>query len=215
MQLYEDYDKATSGKKYGFNLIKDEMVHFGMSRENAENAYSVLGVATGTVGSDKVFKNLTEQGFVTGKVVDAKPLWTNTRNLLKGDKSKSVMKSLGGDLKTIGSNSKLAFSTTFSKEKFSMPHIASKVKGNTNSIIYKYNRSVVMNEYKKEGVKLATKEALKQNVINPKVNEVMDDVKMDKTSVGAKAIKHQARKFGKNSLGSITDRAIDSIGVEK
>ncbi|MCR1894170.1 hypothetical protein NR996_01925 [Lactobacillus rodentium] len=194
LQIGEDLDKATSGKKYGFNFIKDSMVHLGMSRENAENVYSVLNIAAGTAGSDKAFKGLVKDGFMVGKVDKAAPVLKNTKNWLKGDTNKTILQATKGDFEAMGSNSKMAVSRVFSKEKYELP----KIVGKSGSELHEYNHAVVMSKYGHEGIKETIKEGAKQQIIDPMMESSNND-----NSISAKGAKKTTEK--------LNDKMIDKI----
>ena len=193
-QIVEDFDKATSGKKYGFNFIKDSMVHLGISRENAENVYSILNIAAGAAGSDKAFKGLVKDGFMVGKVDKAAPVLKNTKNWLKRDTSKTILQATKGDFEAMGSNSKMAVSRVFSKEKYELP----KVVGKSGSELHEYNHAVAMSRYGHEGIKETIKEGAKQQIIDP-----IMETNNDNSSISSKSAKKTAEK--------LNDKIVDDI----
>ena len=194
LQLEEDLDKAVTGKKYGSNIIKDTMIHFGVSRENTEAIYSILNIAGGTAGSEKAFKGLVKDGYMVGKIDKAAPILKNTKNWLKGDTSKTVLQAAKGDFKVIGSNSKLAVSRVFSKEKYALP----KVVGESGSELHEYNHAVVMATYGQEGIKKTIKEGTKQQIIDP-----IMETNNDNSSISSKSAKKTAEK--------LNDKIVDGI----
>ena len=170
------------------------MMHLGMSRENAENIYSVLNIAAGTAGSKKAFKGLVKDGFMVGKVDKAAPVLKNTKNWLKGDTSKTILQATKGDFEAMGSNSKMAVSRVFSKEKYVLP----KVVGESGSELHEYNHAVAMSKYGHEGIKETIKEGAKQQIIDP-----IMETNNDNSSISSKSAKKTAEK--------LNDKIVDGI----
>uniref|UniRef100_UPI002430E5AF hypothetical protein n=1 Tax=Parabacteroides goldsteinii TaxID=328812 RepID=UPI002430E5AF len=79
LNLYEDYTKMQSGKKYGDNYLKDLFIGWGLSRDSAEGVYSLLNLAGGVSGSAGAYKSLVKEGQFISKGIKASNFCRNKR----------------------------------------------------------------------------------------------------------------------------------------
>ncbi|WP_168350790.1 hypothetical protein, partial [Ligilactobacillus murinus] len=81
LNLYEDYTKMKSGKKYGSNPIKWLLMKSGLSRERTEDAYVFLNLAGSVSGSAGAYKSLVKEGQFVSKGIKTKPLLQNSKQV--------------------------------------------------------------------------------------------------------------------------------------
>ena len=178
LNLYEDYTKMASGKKYGDNLIKDMLIDWGMNRDTAENTYTLLNLVGGVSGSAGAYKSLVKEGQFVSKGIKARPLlqnskqvWrdsTSVKNLFNfaddskvtGSTAKKVMQAFERDAHAIGNNVKTA-----KEHKLLLEGIVPKLsKGASGKVITK--------TYAKETLKQVTFAGVKDVVIAPAASAV-------------------------------------------
>ncbi len=188
LNLYEDYTKMASGKKYGDNLIKDMLIDWGMNRDTAENTYTLLNLVGGVSGSAGAYKSLVKEGQFVSKGIKARPLlqnskqvWrdsTSVKNLFNfaddskvtGSTAKKVMQAFERDAHAIGNNVKTA-----KEHKLLLEGIVPKLsKGASGKVITK--------TYAKETLKQVTFAGVKDVVIAPAASAVTNSVVGNDTS---------------------------------
>ncbi|WP_217962051.1 T7SS effector LXG polymorphic toxin [Ligilactobacillus murinus] len=188
LNLYEDYTKMTSGKKYGDNIIKWLLMKTGLKRESTEGVYSLLNLAGAVSGSAGAYKSLVKEGQFVSKGIKTKPLlqnskqvWrdsTSVKNLFNfaddskvtGSTAKKVMQAFGNDSHAIGDNVKIA-----KKHKLLLEGIVPKLsKGASGKVITK--------TYAKETLKQVTFAGVKDVVIAPAASAVTNSVVGNDTS---------------------------------
>ncbi len=188
LNLYEDYTKMKSGKKYGDNFIKDFLLRLGINREYAEDTYSILNLIGGVAGSKGAFKSLVKEGQFVSKGIKTKPLlqnskqvWrdsTSVKNLFNfaddskvtGSTAKKVMQAFEHDAHAIGDNVKTA-----KEHKLLLEGIVPKLsKGASGKVITK--------TYAKETLKQVTFAGVKDVVIAPAASAVTNSVVGNDTS---------------------------------
>ncbi len=188
LNLYEDYTKMKSGKKYGDNFIKDFLLRLGINREYAEDTYSILNLIGGVAGSKGAFKSLVKEGQFVSKGIKTKPLlqnskqvWrdsTSVKNLFNfaddskvtGSTAKKVMQAFEHDAHAIGNNVKTA-----KEHKLLLEGIVPKLsKGASGKVITK--------TYAKETLKQVTFAGVKDVVIAPAASAVTNSVVGNDTS---------------------------------
>ncbi|TGY53169.1 hypothetical protein [Ligilactobacillus murinus] len=188
LNLYEDYTKMKSGKKYGSNPIKWLLMKSGLSRERTEDAYVFLNLAGSVSGSAGAYKSLVKEGQFVSKGIKTKPLlqnskqvWrdsTSVKNLFNfaddskvtGSTAKKVMQAFGHDAHAIGDNVKTA-----KKHKLLLEGVVPKLsKGASGKVITK--------TYAKETLKQVTFAGVKDVVIAPAASAVTNSVVGNDTS---------------------------------
>lgn len=187
LNLYEDYTKMTSGKKYGDNIIKWLLMKAGLKRESTEGVYSLLNLAGGISGSAGAYKSLVKEGQFVSKGIKTKPLlqnskqvWrdsTSVKNLFNfaddskvGSTAKKVVQAFENDAHAIGDNVKIA-----KKHKLLLEGIIPKLsKGASGKVITK--------TYAKETLKQVTFAGVKDVVIAPAASAVTNSVVGNDTS---------------------------------
>ena len=188
LNLYEDYTKMKSGKKYGDNFIKDFLLRLGINREYAEDTYSILNLIGGVAGSKGAFKSLVKEGQFVSKGIKTKPslqnskqVWrdsTSVKNLFNfaddskvtGSTAKKVMQAFERDAHAIGNNVKTA-----KEHKLLLEGIVPKLsKGASGKVITK--------TYAKETLKQVTFAGVKDVVIAPAASAVTNSVVGNDTS---------------------------------
>ncbi|NEF94954.1 hypothetical protein [Ligilactobacillus murinus] len=188
LNLYEDYTKMKSGKKYGSNPIKWLLMKSGLSRERTEDAYVFLNLAGSVSGSAGAYKSLVKEGQFVSKGIKTKPLlqnskqvWrdsTSVKNLFNfaddskvtGSTAKKVMQAFERDAHAIGDNVKIA-----KKHKLLLEGIVPKLsKGASGKVITK--------TYAKETLKQVTFTGVKDVVIAPAASAVTNSVVGNDTS---------------------------------
>ncbi len=188
LNLYEDYTKMKSGKKYGDNFIKDFLLRLGINREYAEDTYSILNLIGGVAGSKGAFKSLVKEGQFVSKGIKTKPLlqnskqvWrdsTSVKNLFNfaddskvtGSTAKKVMQAFEHDAHAIGDNVKTA-----KEHKLLLEGVVPKLsKGASGKVITK--------TYAKETLKQVTFAGVKDVVIAPAASAVTNSVVGNDTS---------------------------------
>lgn len=80
LDVAEDVNKAISGKKHGFNILKSWYKHMGLSNRKTESLYSGTELVTGILGSTSAYKTLVKEGFATGRVAKSTPLLQNIKS---------------------------------------------------------------------------------------------------------------------------------------
>ena len=188
LNLYEDYTKMKSGKKYGSNPIKWILMKSGLSRERTEDAYVFLNLAGSVSGSAGAYKSLVKEGQFVSKGIKTKPLlqnskqvWrdsTSVKNLFNfaddskvtGSTAKKVMQAFENDAHVIGYNVKIA-----KKHKLLLEGIVPKLsKGASGKVITK--------TYAKETLKQVTFTGVKDAVVAPAANTITSSVVGNDTS---------------------------------
>ena len=188
LNLYEDYTKMQSGKKYGDNYLKDLFIGWGLSRDSAEGVYSLLNLAGGVSGSAGAYKSLVKEGQFISKGIKAKPLLQNSKqvcrdltsfkNLLNiaddskvtGSAAKKVIQAFEHDAQAIGDNVKIA-----KKHKLLLEGIVPKLSESASG-------KVIAKTYAKETLKQVTFTGVKDAVVAPAANTITSSVVGNDTS---------------------------------
>ena len=188
LNLYEDYTKMKSGKKYGDNFIKDFLLRLGINREYAEDTYSILNLIGGVAGSKGAFKSLVKEGQFVSKGIKTKPLlqnskqvWrdsTSVKNLFNfaddskvtGSTAKKVMQAFEHDAHAIGDNVKTA-----KEHKLLLEGVVPKLSEGASG-------KVITKTYAKETLKQVTFAGVKDVVIAPAASAVTNSVVGNDTS---------------------------------
>ncbi len=188
LNLYEDYTKMKSGKKYGDNILKWLLMKAGLNRKSTEGVYSLLNLAGGVSGSAGAYKSLVKEGQFISKGIKAKPLLQNSKqvcrdltsfkNLLNiaddskvtGSTAKKVIQAFGHDAQAIGNNVKIA-----KKHKLLLEGIVPKLSESASG-------KVIAKKYAKETLKQATFAEIKDAVVAPAANTITSSVVGNDTS---------------------------------
>ncbi len=188
LNLYEDYTKMTSGKKYGDNILKWILMKAGLNRKSTEGVYSLLNLAGGVSGSAGAYKSLVKEGQFISKGIKAKPLLQNSKqvcrdltsfkNLLNiaddskvtGSAAKKVIQAFGHDAQAIGDNVRVV-----NKHGLLLEGIVPKLSEGASG-------KVIAKKYAKETLKQATFAEIKDAVVAPAANTITSSVVGNDTS---------------------------------
>ena len=188
LNLYEDYTKMKSGKKYGDNILKWLLMKAGLNRKSTEGVYSLLNLAGGVSGSTGAYKSLVKEGQFISKGIKAKPLLQNSKqvcrdltsfkNLLNiaddskvtGSAAKKVIQAFGHDAQAIGDNVRVV-----NKHGLLLEGIVPKLSEGASG-------KVIAKKYAKETLKQATFAEIKDAVVAPAANTITSSVVGNDTS---------------------------------
>ena len=227
LDLSEDLDKATTGKEYGANFIKDFLHgYLKLDRPTTEKVYAVASLGIGVAGSKGAFEAAKDSGYLVSRGIKAEPLFKslkavgteavsieNVSNIVRKAKDVKYLKTSAKSLaeKTeaaffmdrinftdaIKGNIKLGWENKFLKEGF-IPHFNNKVAWKDIGKICKI--------YGKETLKQGEKMILKDCVVSPLITMGLNAFPgSDKNSVPYKAAKKFLNKNLTKPLQKKTD----------
>ncbi|KRN99583.1 hypothetical protein IV66_GL001588 [Ligilactobacillus pobuzihii] len=166
VDLYEDFDKARTGKNEGDNYLKDTARSFGstvgMSKEQSDGLYSSVELVAGMAGSGKAYGDLAKEGYFVES----------------GTKSQSILKSFFKESPTspkqaMHNNLKI-LKETGGLQNGIMPQVGTKAIQNSfmsdNAATFRAVGSAYGKEFIKSGSKKETQVVVDEKVNKPILN---------------------------------------------
>ena len=218
LELYENFNKAQTGKSEGDNLGKAFLTDgLALDKNTADSVYNLVDFGSEIVGSEGAFEALKDGGYVVSKGLKAKPLFSSLKNLgakvvsVKNVKnavrnvtdikyvratSKNLFKeakaAISKDFIDIGNSTKIGEENNILREEI-LPHFNEYMK--TSDIV-----KGVLKIYGTEAIVQAEKSVVKEYLLSPIVEATTDKIAGE-----------DDRSFGHKFVNKIIDDAFGKL----